>query len=136
MILEKKLTIKEIFDEMQSIKARLINLATVYHRSTASITAVTWKDIVVGGGRKGDIMLNKVIKKEELENKFDADLASYNFYKELAIEEIREMISKESVEYCIAYFRDELKWRWEDIRKLFNYSLRQCHNLYNKHKNK
>lgn len=136
MILEKKLTIKEIFDEMQSLKARLINLATVYHRSTASITAVTWKDIVVGGGRKGDIMLNKVIKKEELENKFDADLASYNFYKELAIEEIREMISKESVEYCIAYFRDELKWRWEDIRKLFNYSLRQCHNLYNKHKNK
>lgn len=136
MILEKKLTIKEIFDEMQSIKARLINLATVYHRSTASITAVTWKDIVVGGGKKGDIMLNKVIKKEELENKFDADLASYNFYKEFAIEEIREMISKESVEYCIAYFRDELKWRWEDIRKLFNYSLRQCHNLYNKHKNK
>lgn len=136
MILEKKLTIKEIFDEMQSIKASLINLATVYHRSTASITAVTWKDIVVGGGRKGDIMLNKVIKKEELENKFDADLASYNSYKELAIEEIREMISKESVEYCIAYFRDELKWRWEDIRKLFNYSLRQCHNLYNKHKNK
>lgn len=136
MILEKKLTIKEIFDEMQSLKARLINLATVYHRSTASITAVTWKDIVVGGGRKGDIMLNKVIKKEELENKFDADLASYNFYKELAIEEIREMISKESVEYCIAYFRDELKWRWEDIRKLFSYSLRQCHNLYNKHKNK
>lgn len=136
MILEKKLTIKEIFDEMQSLKARLINLATVYHRSTARITAVTWKDIVVGGGRKGDIMLNKVIKKEELENKFDADLASYNFYKELAIEEIREMISKESVEYCIAYFRDELKWRWEDIRKLFNYSLRQCHNLYNKHKNK
>nr|DAN73418.1 MAG TPA: hypothetical protein [Caudoviricetes sp.] len=136
MILEKKLTIKEIFDEMKSIKARLINLATVYHRSTASITAVTWKDIVVGGGKKGDIMLNKVIKKEELENKFDADLASYNSYKELAIEEIREMISKESVEYCIAYFRDELKWRWEDIRKLFNYSLRQCHNLYNKHKNK
>ena len=134
MILEKKLTIKEIFDEMQSIKARLINLATVYHRSTASITAVTWKDIVVGGGRKGDIMLNKVIKKEELENKFDADLASYNFYKELAIEEIREMISKESVEYCIAYFRDVLKWKWEDISKVFNYSSRHCRRIYNNYK--
>ena len=134
MILEKKLTIKEIFDEMQSIKARLINLADIYHKSTASITAVTWKDIVVGGGRKGDIMLNKVIKKEELENKFDADLASYNSYKELAIEEIREMISKESVEYCIVYFRDVLKWKWKDICKVFNYSLRQCHRLYDKEK--
>ena len=136
MILEKKLTIKEIFDEMKSIKARLIYLSEKYHRSTASITAVTWKDIVVGGGRKGDIMLNKVIKKEELENKFDADLASYNSYKELAIEEIRKMMSKESVEYCIVYFRDELKWKWDDISKVFNYSLRQCHNLYNKYKNK
>lgn len=130
MILEKKLTIKEIFDEMQSIKARLINLADIYHRSTASITAVAWKDIVVGGGRKGDIMLNKVIKKEELENKFDADLASYNSYKELAIEEIREMISKESVEYCIVYFRDTLHWKWDDISKVFNYSSRHCRRIY------
>ena len=130
MILKRNLTIKEIFDEMQSIKARLINLADIYHRSTASITAVAWKDIVVGGGRKGDIMLNKVIKKEELENKFDADLASYNSYKELAIEEIREMISKESVEYCIVYFRDTLHWKWDDISKVFNYSSRHCRRIY------
>lgn len=130
MILKRNLTIKEIFDEMQSIKARLINLADIYHRSTASITAVAWKDVVVGGGRKGDIMLNKVIKKEELENKFDADLASYNSYKELAIEEIREMISKESVEYCIVYFRDTLHWKWDDISKVFNYSSRHCRRIY------
>lgn len=130
MILKRNLTIKEIFDEMQSIKARLINLADIYHRSTASITAVAWKDVVVGGGRKGDIMLNKVIKKEELENKFDADLTSYNSYKELAIEEIREMISKESVEYCIVYFRDTLHWKWDDISKVFNYSSRHCRRIY------
>lgn len=136
MILEKKLTIKEIFIEMKSIRARLIYLSEKYHRSMSSITAVNWKDIVVGGGRKGDIMLNRVIKKEELENEFDVVKASYDSYKDLAIEEIREMISTNSVEYCIVYFRDELNWKWDDISKVFNYSLRQCHNLYNKYKNK
>ena len=79
--------------------------------------------------------INKQIKKEDLENKFDADLASYNFYKELAIDEIREMISKESVEYCITYFRDELKWKWKDICKVFNYSRSQCNKIYKKYKN-
>jgi hypothetical protein len=136
MILEKKLTIKEIFIEMKSIRARLIYLSEKHHRSTASITAVNWKDIVVGGGRKGDIMLNRVIKKEELENEFDVVKASYDSYKDLAIEEIRKMISTHSVEYCIVYFRDELNWKWDDICRLFNYSLRQCHRLYKKEKNK
>ena len=130
MILKRNLTIKEIFDEMKTIKARLVSLSERYHKSTLNITAISWKDVVVGGGRKGDIMLNKVIRKEELENKFDADLASYNSYKELAIEKIREMISKESVEYCIVYFRDILHWKWDDISKVFYYSSRHCRRIY------
>lgn len=136
MILEKKLTIKEILVEMKSIKIKLIKLSEKYNRSTANITAISWKDIMVNGGRKGDIMLNKVIKKEELEDEFDIVKASYDSYKNLAIEEIREMLATKSTEYCITYFRDELKWKWKDICKVFNYSLRQCHNIYNKFKNK
>ena len=54
----------------------------------------------------------------------------------MAINEIREMIKNNSVEYCIVYFRDNLRWRWKDISRLFNYSIRQCHNLYDKGKNK
>lgn len=133
-MIEKKLTIREIFDEMKALKAKLIRLAEKYNRATTDITAVNYKDIMASGGRKGDIMLNKVIKKEELENEFDIVKASYNSYKELAIEEIKDMIKNNSVEYCIVYFRDNLHWKWRDITKLFNYSLRQCHNLYNKGK--
>lgn len=136
MILEKKLSIKEIFDEMKVIRSRLIELSHKYNRTLVDISAVTWKDIVTKGGRKGDIMLNRVIKKENLENEFDIVMESYKDYKEMAINEIREMIKNNSVEYCIVYFRDNLNWRWKDISRLFNYSIRQCYNLYDKGKNK
>ena len=136
MILEKKLSIKEIFDEMKVIRSRLIELSHKYNRTLVDISAITWKDIVTKGGRKGDIMLNRVIKKENLENEFDIVMESYRDYKEMAINEIREMIKNNSVEYCIVYFRDNLRWRWNDISRLFNYSIRQCHNLYDKGKKK
>ena len=136
MILEKKLTIKEIFDELKVIRSRLIELSHKYNRTLVDISAVTWKDIVTKGGRKGDIMLNRVIKKENLENEFDIVMRSYKDYKEMAINEIREMIKNNSVEYCIVYFRDNLHWRWNDISKVFNYSIKQCHRLYNKEKSK
>ena len=136
MILEKKLSIKEIFDEMKVIRSRLIELSHKYNRTLINISAVTWKDVVTKGGMKGDIMLNRVIKKENLENEFDVVMETYKDYKEMAINEIREMMRNKSVEYCIVYFRDNLHWRWKDISRLFNYSIRQCHNLYDKGKNK
>lgn len=130
MILEKKLTIKEKLDEMQVLKYRLIRLAEKEHRLMSIVTAITWKDIVVGGGKKGDIMLNKYIKKEELESEFDIVKASYDSYKEDVIKDLREMIKNKSIGYCIVYFRDSLKWKWEDISRMFNYSIKQCRRLY------
>lgn len=136
MILEKKLTVKEIFDELKVIRSRLIELSHKYNRTLVDISAVTWKDIVTKGGKKGDIMLNRVIRKDNLEEEFDVVMESYKDYKQMAINEIREMIKNSSVEYCIVYFRDNLRWRWNDISRLFNYSIKQCHRLYNKEKNK
>lgn len=134
MILEKKLSIKEIFDEIKVIRSRLIELSHKYNRTLINISAVTWKDIVTKGGKKGDIMLNRVIKKEEIENEFDVVMETYRDYKEMAINEIREMIKNNSVEYCIVYFRDNLHWKWDDISKLFNYNERHCRRLYKNYK--
>lgn len=134
MILEKKLSIKEIFDEMKVIRSRLIELSHKYNRTLINISAVTWKDVVTKGGMKGDIMLNRVIKKENLENEFDVVMETYKDYKEMAINEIREMMRNNSVEYCIVHFRDNLRWKWDDISKLFNYSRSHCHRLYDNYK--
>ena len=134
MEIKKEMSIKELFDEMQFLKARLIKLAEKYNKSLITVSAINWKDIIVGGGRKGDIMLNKEIKKEEMLNEFDIVKASYDDYKNQAVEKIKDMIANKSVAYCIVYFRDTLKWKWEDISKLFNYSRIQCIRLYKKEK--
>lgn len=129
-MIEKKLTIKELFNELKALKSRLIKLANKYNRTLINVSAVTYKDIITKGGIKGDIMLNKVIKKEELDHEFDIVLASYNEYREKTIDEIRKMLNEKPVEECIAYFRDELHWKWKDICKLFSYGRSQASKKY------
>lgn len=135
MVIQKELTIKELFDEMNHLRYKLIELSLKCNR-TLTVTAVSWKDVIVKGGKKDDIMLKNEIKKEEAKNEYDIVLESYNDYKTQAIDKIKDMIATKPIEYCIVYFRDVLHWKWKDICKLFNYSLRQCHNLYNKGKEK
>lgn len=132
----KNLTIKELFDEMKVLRGRLIKLSHKYNRSLVGIKSITYKDVLVKGGKRDDVMLNSVIKREEAETEFDVVKASYEDYREVAIDKIKEMIATKSKEECIVYFRDTLEWKWNDIAKMFNYSLRQCHNLYSKGKNK
>lgn len=132
MILQKNLTIREIFNEMKLLKIRLIKLYEKYKISNIPINAVTWKDIVVVGSKKGDIMLNKEIKKELMNDEIEIVKESYRDYRNLAIEKIKEMIATKTTEECITYFRDELKWKWDDIAKVFDYSVRQCQRLYYK----
>ena len=79
-------------------------------------------------------MLNKTIQREEAKDEFDIVKEAYNSYKDLAIDKIREMINNSSIEECIAYFRDELKWSWKEISQLFNYNERHCRRLYKKFK--
>lgn len=131
----QNLTVKELFDELKTLESRLISLSHKYNR-TLTITAITWKDILVKGGKKDDIMLNNVIKREELQDEFDIAKISYDSYKEVTIEKIREMIANHSVEYCIVYFRDELGWKWKDICRLFNYSRSQASKKYSDFKNR
>lgn len=134
MIVQKELTIKELCDELKVLRGRLIKLADKYNRSLISVSAITWKDVIAKGGNGGDIVLNKVIKQEDLENEFDVVKASFDSYKEEAIKKMREMIAAKPVEECIVYFRDTLHWQWEDIAKMFDRSRRQCIRLYNKAK--
>ena len=134
MDLKKDLTIKELFVEMRTLYARLIKLAEKYNKSLITVSAISWKDIVTQGGKKGDVMLNKEIRKEVMQNEFDIVKTSYDSYKAEAEDKIRDMIATKSVGYCIVYFRDELNWKWKDICKLFSYSEMQCHRIYKKEK--
>ncbi len=131
----KHLTIKELFDEMRTLEGRLIELSHKYNR-TFEIKAITWKDIIVKGGKRDDVMLNNTIKREELTDEFDIAKASYDSYREETIKEIRNMIATKPVNECIVYFRDVLRWKWKDICKLFNYSRSRANKIYSDYKKK
>ena len=66
-----ELTIKQLFNELKVLKSRLIKLAEENNRILINVSAITYKDILTKSGIKGDIMLNKVIKKDELRDEFD-----------------------------------------------------------------
>ena len=131
MILEKKLTIEEILVEMNKLKNKIYSLETVLHKKINPLKGVTYKDIVTKNHTNNDIILNSIIKVDELESELDATIESYNGYKNMAIREIQKMRKEKTVDEMIVLYRDKLHWKWKDICKITNYSIRQCHRKYN-----
>lgn len=131
----KHLTIKELFAEMKTLYARLIKLAEVYNRSLNGIKITNYKEVMVKGGKRGNGVYDNVDKKIDSKNEFDVVKASFLSYEKELEDKLREMIVTKPTEYCIVFLRDELHWKWEEISKLVNYSIRQCIRLYKKEKN-
>lgn len=88
---------------------------------------------------KGNVLFDKfthyLIKDEDL------DTTIYNFqetivaYQQFIIKEMKR-ISEAKGSELIVYLRDEEKLPWNEIKDIVHYSLRQCHNLYNKSQKK
>lgn len=136
MISGKELTLEEVVKEMNKLKYRLLDLSEKLHIGFFEIRAITYKEIMSSTNYKGDIMLNKVIKSDDTREEFDAVKESYNAYREVAISKIGEMLETKPKGECIVYFRDKLHWKWKQISKMVNYSIRQCQRLYDEEKNK
>lgn len=132
MILEKKLTIKEVLREMDYLKKQIYSLETILQKRINPLKGITYKDIncIIKGGGNSDPMTNNLIKQEEIKTDLDAKLASYNSYREQAIEEIAIMMSTRTDEEMVVFFRDDLCWKWNDIIKVMHCSLRKGHYLY------
>ncbi len=136
MISSKELTLEDVLKEMNKLKYRLLELGEKLKIGFFEIKAIEYKDIIIKSNFVGDVMLNKMIKADGTREEFDSVKESYNGYRQVAIEKIGEMLETKSIEECIVYFRDKLHWKWREIAKMFKYSLRQCHNLYDKGKKK
>ncbi len=137
MILEKKLTIKELLKEMDYLKKQIYSLETVLQRRINPLKGITYEDVnstIKGKGGHNDPMTNNLIQKDELKTKLDVKKDSYYSYREQAIEEIAEMMSTKSDEEMVVFFRDDLHWKWNDVIKVMHCSLRKGHYLYKKGK--
>lgn len=92
------------------------------------------KDIVEGksdGFRISDKLTHYLIRDEQFDEKIFALQKSINAYENFIIKEM-ERINKAGGNYLIKYYRDVEHFSWNKISRLTNYSLRQCHRLYNK----
>ena len=128
-ILGKDLTIEEIGKQLKKLKFRLVELGEKLKIGFFEIKAITWKDIVSRSGYKGDSMLRTIIKQDDTREEFDAVKESYESYRALLIEKLGDMLESKSTGECITYFRDTLRWKWDDISKMFNYSVSHCKRL-------
>ena len=135
MISGKELTLEETLKEMNKLKFRLLELKEQLKIGFFEIKAITWKDIVTKSSFKGDVMLSNMIKADGTREEFDAVKDSFEGYRQLVIDKIADMLENSSKEECIVYLRDKLRWKWDEIAKMFNCDERTCRRKYKKNKN-
>ena len=129
MISGKELTLDEIIEEMNNLKKRIYSIATQMEINISNIMvkAITPNDVKVKGGKIGDKMTNFVIKDDELKEELESKIASYNEYRKKAIAKIE---ATDDVNERIVFYRDKLHWKWYDIAKTENFSIRQAQRRY------
>lgn len=97
--------------------------------------AVKIKDVILSSGFVNDKFLHYVIKDKDLDDTIYYLQKKINATERFIIKEMERISHNKGNEY-IVYLRDEMKLSWDKISRYTNYSLRQCHRLYNKSKGK
>lgn len=85
--------------------------------------------INVMGGQAFDKFSHYVIKDEKYDKEIYLIQEEINALQLFIIKEMKR-ISNCGGSELIVYLRDEEKTNWEEISKITNYSIRQCHRLY------
>ncbi len=136
MILQKHLSIKEARNEIEKLNNELdlyltnkkINFLKTQPGSTK------FKEIVTSKSNKiFDKFCHYVIKDEDYDIKIYSLQESILSYETYIIKEMKRIYSNGGSEE-IVFLRDEEEMEWQDISNITNYSVRQCHRLYDQSK--
>ncbi len=144
MILDKKLTIKEVKkilrDLNDDLQAELENKAANYQKTQPQSPVL--KDIVVDHSHSSfDKFSHYVIKDEDLDPRIISLLQSINAYEALIIKRIRSVALANKKDAEVIILREDEKWAsehggnprsWEMIGELTGFSSRQAHRIYDK----
>ena len=132
-----RMTIREAKNEIEQINNELelyLTKKQINFEKTQP-QASKFKEVILSTGFVNDKFLHYVIKDEDLDSKIIALQKEKNAIENFIIKEIERILKNKGDEY-IVYLRDEEKLSWEEIRKLKDYSTRQCQRLYNQAKKK
>lgn len=78
-----------------------------------------------------DKFTHYIIKDEEIDTKIYGLQEAIASYQNYIVKEMKRL-SKYKGSDLVRYYRDEEHKKWEEISRLTNYSIRQCHYLYKK----
>lgn len=126
-----RMTIREAKNEIKQINNELelyLTKKQINFEKTQP-QASKFKEVILSTGFVNDKFLHYVIKDENLDSKIIALQKEKNAIENFIINEIERILKNKGDEY-IVYLRDEEKLSWEEIRKLKDYSKRQCQRLY------
>lgn len=136
MILEKKLTIKEIFEIIEKlsneIDNELLRKQINYYKILPS--SVKIKEIIATNKNNiSDKFLRYVIKKEDIDFSIESKIESLKYYQDLLLKRIEET-DINSYHETIAYFRNK-GYTWNQIKGLFekaniNFSERKIRRIF------
>lgn len=87
------------------------------------------KVVVSGTQIPFDKFTHYVIRDKDYDIKIYSLLESINAWERYIIEEMKRIFENGGSE-LVVYLRDELNLDWKEVSKKSNYSIRQCHNLY------
>lgn len=123
MILEKKLTIKEVKNEIKHLENELDLYATQRNINFLKTQpgAIKIKEIVVDSTHTNiDSFLNYVVKDEEYDSKIYGLLSSLYSYKSYIAKELKRMCEHDEIGY-IRYLKEDEKKSWREIDKILHH---------------
>ena len=123
-IRELKYKIKEIEDELE-----LYLTLKKIEFSKSQPGAMTYKDIIVQGGKPFDKFTHYLIKSEQYDEKINELTQSLLAYETRLAKKIKNICNGDSKSY-ITYLREEEKYSWEKIARITNFSVRQARRIY------
>lgn len=136
MILEKKLTIKEIFEIIEKlsneIDNELLRKQINYYKILPS--SIKIKEIITTNKSNiSDKFLRYMIKKEDINFSIESKIESLKYYQDLLLNRIEEK-DINSYHETIVYFRNK-GYTWNQIKGLFekaniNFSERKIRRIY------
>ena len=147
MILEKKLTIREVKKILRDLNDDLDTILTNkkinYQRTQPQSIAI--KDIIVDQSHTSfDKFAHYVIKDEDLDIKITSLLQSINSYESLIIKRIKSISLANKKDAEVIILREDEKYAsehggnprtWEVIGEATGFSARQAHRIYDKYLN-
>ena len=127
----KELTIKELKYKIKELEDEIDLYLTLKKIEFAKTQpgAMTYKDVIVKGGKPMDKFTHYTIKSEKYDKRIIELTDTLLTFQKRLNNKIANISNSDSKTF-ITYLREEEKYSWEKIARITNFSVRQARRIY------